>query len=158
VPRRLSRPNLLLQTYIVDQLVGALLAEAMTAGELTPGEYAVQSVIGAFGPIMPSELAQMLGTPPTTLSAHLRRFSERDHLERTPNPRDGRSYLVTLTAKGRAAVEETHAALERTLREVHAGLDAEEAKGIRQALSRYEQALRTAQAARAEEPLRTRTN
>ncbi len=150
MPDRIERPNLLLQTYIVGQLVGGLLAEDMTAGELLPSEYAVQSVIGAFGPIMPSELAQMIGMPATTLSAHLRRFSERGHLDRTPNPRDGRSYLVTLSAKGRAAVEAAHKALNRTLTDVHAHLDAGTAEAVAGALSEFERALRAAQTARAE--------
>jgi DNA-binding MarR family transcriptional regulator len=156
--RRIESPNLLLQTYIVDQLVGALLADAMADAELTPGEYAVQSVIGAFGPIMPSELAQMLGTPPTTLSAHLRRFTERDHLVRTPNPRDGRSYLVTLSTKGRATVTKAHAALQRTLEDVHQELEAGSAAAIGEALARFEGALRAADEARAEQLLRERTN
>jgi DNA-binding MarR family transcriptional regulator len=158
VARRVESPNLLLQTYIVDQLVGTLLADAMADSELTPGEYAVQSVIGAFGPIMPSELAQMLGTPPTTLSAHLRRFAERDHLVRTPNPRDGRSYLVTLSRKGRAAVTKAHTALQRTLEDVHQELEPRSAEAIGEALARFEQALRAAHEARAGELLRARTN
>jgi DNA-binding MarR family transcriptional regulator len=149
MPDRIRRPNLLLQTYIVGQLVGGLLAEEMTPGELLPSEYAVQSVIGAFGPIMPSELAQMIGMPPTTLSAHLRRFSERGHLDRTPNPRDGRSYLVTLSAKGRAAVEAAHQALSRTLTDVHAQLDSGGSEALADALAEFERALRAAQAARA---------
>lgn len=151
VPDRIQRPNLLLQTYILGQLVGGLLAEEMADGELVPSEYAVQSVIGAFGPIMPSELAQMLGMPPTTLSAHLRRFFERGHLDRTPNPRDGRSYLVTLSKKGRAAVEEGHAALNRTLADVHAELEPGAADAVTDALVEYERVLRAAQVARAEQ-------
>ena len=150
MPDRIQQPNFLLQTYILGQLVGGLLAEEMAAGELVPSEYAVQSVIGAFGPIMPSELAHMLGMPPTTLSAHLRRFLERGHLDRTPNPRDGRSYLVTLSAKGRKAVEEGHAALTRTLGDVHAQLDPGAAETVAAALAEYERALRAAQAARVE--------
>jgi len=149
MPDRIRQPNLLLQTYIVGQLVGGLLAEEMTAGELLPSEYAVQSVIGAFGPIMPSELAQMIGMPPTTLSAHLRRFSERGHLERTPNPRDGRSYLVTLSAKGRDAVEAAHHALNRTLADVHGQLGSA-SDAVADALGEFERALRAAQAARAD--------
>jgi DNA-binding MarR family transcriptional regulator len=151
MPDRIRKPNLLLQTYIVGQLVGGLLADEMTAGELIPSEYAVQSVIGAFGPIMPSELAQMLGMPPTTLSAHLRRFHERGHLDRTPNPRDGRSYLVTLSAKGRKAVEEAHAALQRTLADVHAQLEPGAADAVGEALAGFERALRAAQSARVEQ-------
>jgi DNA-binding MarR family transcriptional regulator len=145
---RIDRPNLLLQSYIVDQLVGGLLAEAMSGGDLTPGEFAVQSVIGVFGPIMPSELAQELGIPATTLSAHLRRFTERGHLERTPNPRDGRSYLVTLTDTGRAAVEAGRTALERTLKDVHAELGSGESDAVAAALTTFERALRAAQARR----------
>lgn len=154
---RIEQPNLLLQTYVLGQLVGGLLAEEMTAGELLPSEYAVQSVVGAFGPIMPSELAQMLGMPPTTLSAHLRRFVERGHLERTPNPRDGRSYLVTLSPRGLRAVEQAHTALLRTLEDVHAQLEPAAAEAVTAALAEFEQALRAAQVARAT-ALRDRTN
>jgi DNA-binding MarR family transcriptional regulator len=158
VPERISQPNLLLQTYILGQLVGGLLADGATDGQMTPNEFAVQSVIGSFGPIMPSELAAMLGTPPTTLSAHLRRFVERGHLDRTPNPRDGRSYLVTLSPAGHDAVEKGRVALRRALADVEAELSSRDRERIAAALARYEQALRAVQTARVGKELRTRTN
>lgn len=40
---------------------------------------------------------------PTTVSAALRRLADRGHLERFAHPTDGRSYLVGLSAAGRAA-------------------------------------------------------
>ena len=37
------------------------------------------------------------------MSSHVKRIEARGHLERTRNPDDGRSYVLQLTAEGRAA-------------------------------------------------------
>ena len=68
-----------------------------------PDGYAVLSAIGAFGPLTLTELASMLGMPLTTASDVVRRLEGRGAARRRPNPADGRSQLLELTAGGRRA-------------------------------------------------------
>ena len=64
--------------------------------------YGTLSVIGALGPLTPSEVAERTGTPLTTVSDRLRRMVADGDVERVANPGDGRSHLVRLTAEGDA--------------------------------------------------------
>ena len=61
------------------------------------------SVIGALGPITPTELARRLGMAPTTVSSWLVRLEHEGVASRHANPDDGRSQLVELTEDGTSA-------------------------------------------------------
>jgi hypothetical protein len=66
VPRRITSPNLVFRTFVVDQLVGALLGDAIAPSGLGPGEFGVLSTMRVVQPVMPSELAAELGMPPSS--------------------------------------------------------------------------------------------
>jgi len=67
-PRTLpARPNVVWRLFVLDQLVGTLVEREFGPGRLTPREFAVLSTIGATRPITPTDLAQLLGMPATTL-------------------------------------------------------------------------------------------
>ena len=100
-----SRPDpldtsLLFEVFALNQAVGRFLAEAMRGGPLTPAEYAVYSAIFELESATPTALAARLGMRLTTFADQLRQMESRGHARRLPNPRDGRSQLVTLTAAG----------------------------------------------------------
>lgn len=57
-----------------------------------------------------TELADELALDPGYLSRILRRFEDRDLIDRTPSETDGRQYHLSLTAKGRDAFAELDAA------------------------------------------------
>ena len=97
------RSSLLFDLFAAGQQVRTLLVEAMRGSPLPPDEYAVYSGIFEFAPITPTQLARVVGMPPTTLSHYLRDMRERGHVDETRNPRDGRSQLLTLSADGFAA-------------------------------------------------------
>ena len=44
-----------------------------------------------------------MAAPATTVSSYVKRLEPRGHVERAPNPDDGRSYLLHLTDAGRVA-------------------------------------------------------
>lgn len=94
---------LLFDVFALNQAVGALLAETMRDGPLTPAEYAVYSAIFELEAASPTEIAARLGMPLTTFMDRLRQVERRGHARRVPNPIDGRSYRVVLTADGLAA-------------------------------------------------------
>jgi DNA-binding MarR family transcriptional regulator len=73
-------------------------------------------------PASPTEVAAAAGVPMTTLRDNIQRLVDRRLVRKTPNPADGRSYLLRLTSRGRAAAAtssdallETYLALERHL-------------------------------------------
>jgi DNA-binding MarR family transcriptional regulator len=94
-----------LLVFALDQQLGSLLARAMADAPLRPEEFAVYSSLRLMQPTTPSELANVLGLRLTTMSSHLVKMSERGHLERSRNPRDGRSAIIALTPEGLRATE-----------------------------------------------------
>ena len=73
-------------------------------------------------PVSPSAISVATGVPMTTLRDNVQRLVDRRLVRRTPNPADGRSYLLRLTARGRKVAEasgeallDTYVALERHL-------------------------------------------
>ena len=79
------------------------MAAAMADAGLRPDEYAVYSVLVDDGPSRPTDLAKAVGMPPTTMSHYVRAMLERRHVERRPDPADGRAYRLHLTREGRRA-------------------------------------------------------
>jgi DNA-binding MarR family transcriptional regulator len=100
-------PSLLLDLYVASSLAGELVKEALRGTDVPPEDLAFYAVIGGEGPITPTALAARLGTPLSTALFRTRRMLGRGHLERMPNPADGRSHLVQLSDAGKSAWDET---------------------------------------------------
>jgi DNA-binding MarR family transcriptional regulator len=83
--------------------VGQLLESVVAPSGLTGNEFAVSSWLNVSGRATPTELAADLGMKPTTLTSVIERLVRKGHVRRRPNPEDGRSYLLELTARGKAA-------------------------------------------------------
>jgi DNA-binding MarR family transcriptional regulator len=99
------RLSLLFQSFVANQRIRALLAEAMADAPIRADEFAVYSLVLVTGPITPTDMARILGMPLTTLSDYTRTMVERGHARRRPNPGDHRSYLLELTRQGVAVHE-----------------------------------------------------
>jgi DNA-binding MarR family transcriptional regulator len=108
----MARSSLLFDLFAANQQVKTLLTRAMAASPLKPDEYAVYSGVFEFGPIAPTDLAAVVGMPPTTLSHYIRHMREAGHVLERPDPRDGRSRTLSLTAKGLAAHKRANRAFE----------------------------------------------
>lgn len=94
----------LLLAHALSQLTRTLLNDHL-GDVMSPGDFALYSVVLAEGKVTPSRLANILGMPPTTLSYVIRQMQERGDLRRLRNPDDGRSVLLQLTPKGRRLTE-----------------------------------------------------
>jgi DNA-binding MarR family transcriptional regulator len=121
-PAPRPRP-LLLDIWIAGELMGSLLDRNLALEGVDTDFYGTLSVIGAFGPLTPSELAERVGAPLTTVSDRLRRIVEDGDAERIPNPDDGRSHLVRLTAEGDARWRRGWPALRRTIEQISENLE-----------------------------------
>ena len=97
------RSSIFLEVFALSQAIGALLREAMADGPLTPEEYAIYSVVFEAEAVTPTEMAERLSMPMTTVMEWVRRLESRGHARRVAHPRDGRSYRLVLTASGLAA-------------------------------------------------------
>ena len=112
---RVKGTSLLFDVFVVAHAIGEMLAEGMAKSPLTPEEYALYSHLLEAGSCMPSELAQDLHVPATTVSDWVRVMTARQHARRLPSPADRRSYCIALTAAGRRA----HAGANRRFEEVN---------------------------------------
>jgi DNA-binding MarR family transcriptional regulator len=74
---------------------------AGAVGELTPTSAAALATVERHGPLTPSELAAIERVKRPTATRTLRVLAEAGLVERTPDPDDGRSALVSVTAAGR---------------------------------------------------------
>jgi DNA-binding MarR family transcriptional regulator len=138
---RTFREGPLLQIFVAGQLSGDLLRAEL--GTAMPGDrFAVLSVIGALGPITPTELARRLGMAPTTVSTWLARLEEDGAAERRRNPDDGRSHLIELTKRGRAELEQALPDFRRAVRRVRGELG-DDLDEVLDGLDRLVAALRT---------------
>ena len=71
------------------------------AGELTPTSGAALATVERHGPLTPSELAEIERIKRPSATRSLRCLEEAGLVQPTPDPSDGRSALVSITAAGR---------------------------------------------------------
>jgi DNA-binding MarR family transcriptional regulator len=118
------RPRgLLINVWIASELVSVLLDRNLVEEGVHTDFYGTLSVIGVWGPLTPSKVAELTGTPLTTVSDRLRRMVADGDVERVAHPGDGRSHLVKLTAQGDAHWKQGWPALQQTIAEVTANLE-----------------------------------
>jgi DNA-binding MarR family transcriptional regulator len=75
--------------------------EAAEASGLTPTSTAALATIERHGPLTPSELAELERVKRPTVTRTLGCLEREGLVERTPDPSDGRSSLVSVNAAGR---------------------------------------------------------
>ncbi len=98
---------------------------AGAVGELTPTSAAALATVERHGPLTPSELAEIERVKRPTATRTLRVLGEAGLVERAPDPEDGRSALVSITAAGRERLRRLrgrkNAYLARRMRDLPAG-------------------------------------
>lgn len=137
-PRQIS---VLLDVWLLMHLVSGLLDQALAEHGLSGDEFGLYSLLRGFGPVTPTQIARWTGMPATTVSAAVRRLTVRGHLERTPHPDDGRSYLLGLTDAGLAAHADAASSFLTVAERVSAALGDDE-PAQRAGLQRLDHALR----------------
>jgi DNA-binding MarR family transcriptional regulator len=93
--------NVLFDVWLLSRATFALLDARLAPSGLDSDEFAIYSVLRSTDGMTPTDLARWMAAPTTTVSSYVKRFEARGHVERTPNPADGRSYLLRLTDAGR---------------------------------------------------------
>jgi DNA-binding MarR family transcriptional regulator len=125
---------------------------AGAAGQLTPTSAAALATVERHGPLTPSELAEIERVKRPTATRTLRVLGEAGLVERAPDPEDGRSALVSITAAGRERLRRLrgrkNAYLARRMRE----LPQEDVEALGRAAEILEAILEEPQPARRERP------
>ena len=101
--------------------------------ELRPSSAAALTTVELHGPLTPSELAEIERVKRPTATRILRGLEEEGLIVRTPDPKDGRSALISLSSEGRERLrrlrQRKNAYLARRMRE----LDAEDVATLERA-------------------------
>lgn len=144
-----ERLTLLFDVWLVARATLTLVDRELATTPLDAESFAVYSVIREAGAITPTQLARWMAMPATTVSSQLKRYERRGHVERVPDPADGRSWQLRLTEAG----AEAHAAAAMrflpALRRVEHALGAE-APAVTDALRSLRRALDVALASRSD--------
>jgi DNA-binding MarR family transcriptional regulator len=144
-----QRPlSLLFQIYTAGEACETLVDETVDPYGVADG-FVTMSLLSRVGNLTPTEISRRLGMRLTTTSALVRRLVERGHARQVPNPRDGRSQLVTLTEEGRHALESAFPAFCETLGEVESRLS-HSTEEVQAALEDLERAFRAVREERLE--------
>jgi len=113
--------------------VGDLLDRLLLPVGIAPHLLALVTHVREHGPLTPTALSAVSGSPATTLRDNIRRLVDLGLVRRVPNPDDARSYLVELTERGELMARAADPALA-------AGYDALERR-LPRALEDYQQLL-----------------
>jgi DNA-binding MarR family transcriptional regulator len=140
-PRLAQRAALMQEAYTAGQLVNVLVTRELDTVGVPPQDFSFLGWIAQLQPVTPGRLAAETGLPATTIRDHIRRSVQRGMLLKKPNPEDGRSYYLVLSAdgdrlmnRGYPAVIAAYARLERRLEDPETYL--ETVRALRAALKR----------------------
>lgn len=99
--------------------------QIMRAEGIDPDEYGRVSFIGFLQPVTRTRLAEATGMRRTTVRDMVGGLIEKGHVEERPNPRDGRSTLITLTPEGQRIFDEGKPIFQKVLRAIDDALGGE---------------------------------
>ncbi|MGB5168518.1 MAG: MarR family transcriptional regulator [Acidimicrobiia bacterium] len=132
--------TVLFDIWILSHITTGLLDEALAGSGLSGDDFGLYSLLLGWAPATPGEIAQWSGMRPNTVSVALKRIESKGHLDRRPNPADGRSSIVSLNEQGRAAHANAARGFFVAMEEIDAGLD--DIPSVRLVLQRLDGVLR----------------
>jgi len=111
-------------------------AAALAPLGLHPGQELLLSILAKRGSATQVQLARILGVEPPTIAKMVGRLEAAGFAERTPDPRDARAKLVSLTDQGADAAAHVTAVWAELSALTHAGLTPDEAEQLTRLLAR----------------------
>lgn len=111
-------------------------AAALAPLGLHPGQELLLSILAKRGSATQVQLARILGVEPPTIAKMVGRLEAAGFAERTPDPRDARAKLVSLTDQGADAAAHVATVWAELSALTHAGLTTEEADELTRLLAR----------------------
>jgi DNA-binding MarR family transcriptional regulator len=123
-------PTILFEVFWTQQKRKRLIEVALAGVDLPPEDYPFYVTIGADGPLSPTQMAELLDMPLSTVIFRVRRLERRGHSERIDNPDDGRSFLIRLTPQGRRLLNQARPRFRRYAEGVEARLGKAKTKAL----------------------------
>jgi len=124
---------------VINRAARRMRQEAGT--ELRASSASALTTVELHGPLTPSEVAEIERVKRPTATRILRALEDEELVARTPDPKDGRSALISITAEGRERLrrlrQRKNAYLARRMR----GLDADQVGALRRAAEILERLL-----------------
>jgi DNA-binding MarR family transcriptional regulator len=114
--RRNKVASVLIELTVANALASQLFDRELARIGVAPAQVGVLTLVAIHGPSTPTRLEYESGLPPTTLRERLQALETAGYVRRLPNPADGRSHFVGITASGKAFLRRTSSALERVER------------------------------------------
>ncbi len=111
-------------------------AAALAPLGLHPGQELLLSILAKRGSATQVQLARILGVEPPTIAKMVGRLEAAGFAERTPDPRDARAKLVSLTDQGADAAAHVATVWAELSALTHAGLTPDEAEQLTRLLAR----------------------
>lgn len=131
----MSERTILLDVFTANQKRERLIEAALAGTDMPPEDYPFYVYVGSEQHTTPTRLGQELGMPLSTVLFRMRRLEERGHIERIPNPDDGRSYLLRLTPSGTRVLGLARPLFRARALAVEARLGEEQVAQLREALA-----------------------
>jgi DNA-binding MarR family transcriptional regulator len=100
-----GNPALLQELYTAGSLVNLLVSAELAKARVPAHDFSFLGWIAQLEPVTPGRLAAETGLPPTTIRDYIRRCGARGTVRKQPNPADGRSYQLVLSASGRRLMD-----------------------------------------------------
>lgn len=136
-----THETILLDVFMTNQKRQQLIENALDGTGVPPEDYPLYVIIGAEGPWTPTDLAQRLQMPLTTVLFRLKRLERRDHAERVANPNDGRSFTIRLTPRGKRLLAKARPRFRAAAEAVEERLGAERVDELREAMTALRSAI-----------------
>ncbi|MCA9752133.1 MAG: MarR family transcriptional regulator [Gemmatimonadetes bacterium] len=114
--------------------IGTYLSSRMVELELAGSEGHVLAYLGSYAPVPISELSSVFGHRKSTLTSLLDRLEERGLIRRDVHPGDRRSFVVSLTPRGRKLATRVRTVTEEFEARVRAGVTAKDLEGFRRVM------------------------
>jgi DNA-binding MarR family transcriptional regulator len=115
--------DLLQELFSTGLLVGLLVDEELARIGVPQNLFSFIGWVTMLQPVTPGGLVAETGLPPTTVRDYIRRLVERGDVRKLPNPHDGRSYFLVLTAKGQRIADRGWPAVVAAYARIEANLE-----------------------------------
>jgi DNA-binding MarR family transcriptional regulator len=116
------RGTLVNELLVASRYALELTDEALRRAGVDPAVYGPLAFVGFLQPVTRTQLQEATGQRRTTQRDAIKRLLDGGYVRELPNPRDGRSTLLELTAKGQRIFDKGVPAFQRVLREINDAL------------------------------------
>jgi DNA-binding MarR family transcriptional regulator len=124
---------------VINRAARRMRQEAGT--EMRPSRASALVTVELHGPLTPSELAEIEGVKRPTATRILRGLEGEGLIERTPDPNDGRSALISITPEGRERLRRLRRRKNAYLARRMRGLEAADVESLERSAQILEQLL-----------------